>query len=265
MAHERILIVEDEKITAMMISHQIQNLGYEPLGPVATGEEAVEKVCDFCPDAILMDIVLKGQMDGVQAANIIQSKYSCPIIYVTAHSDQSTLDRAKLKKPFGYIIKPINERELHIAIEVALYNYEMEERLKESMEWFRTTLNSIDEAIIALDTRGKVTFMNAVARAFLGWPEADALGTSALEVFNVIDENSASYTGIEPGKGDRCVSIRTREKKVVPVVYRSAPIVNGTEDVMGVVIIFREAPRDQPPCPKNDSDLEARKIGEACR
>ena len=265
MAHERILIVEDEKITAMMISHQIQNLGYEPLGPVATGEEAVANISDFCPDAILMDIILKGPMDGVEAANIIQSKYPCPVIYVTAHSDQSTLDRAKLTKPFGYIVKPISERELHIAIEIALYNYEMEERLKESKEWFRTTLNSIDEAIIALDTRGTVTFINAVARAFLGWPEADALGTSALEVFNVIGEEPSSYTGIEPGKGDRHVSIRTREKKVVPVVYRSAPIVNGTEDVKGVVIIFREAPRDQPLCPKNDSDLEARKIGEPCQ
>ena len=265
MAHERILIVEDEKITAMMISHQIQNLGYEPLGPIATGEEAVANIAEFCPDAILMDITLKGPMDGIEAANSIQSKYFCPIIYVTAHSDQSTLDRAKLKTPFGYIVKPVSERELHIAIEIALYNYKMEERLKESKEWFRTTLNSIDEAIIALDALGTVTFINPVACAFLGWPEEDALETSALDVFNVIGEESASHTGIEPGKGDRNVFIRTRGKKVVPVVYRAAPIMNGTEDIKGIVIIFREAPKDQSLCPKDDSDLESRKIGESCQ
>jgi len=262
MAHARILIVEDEKITAMEISHHVQSLGYEPLGPVASGEEAVATVCDFCPDMILMDIVLKGPMDGIQAATTILSKYHCPVVYITAHSDQSTLDRAKLSKPFGYIIKPISERELHIAIEIALYNHEMEERLKESKVWLRTTLNSIDEAIIALDTRGVVTLINPVAQAFLGWPEADALGTSALEVFKIIREEHASYTGIEPGKGDRHASIHTRERKAVPVVYRAAPIVNGTEDIMGIVIIFREASRDKPLCPKDDPGLKSRKIGE---
>jgi len=262
MARARILIVEDEKITAMEISHHVQSLGYEPLGPVASGEEAVATVCDFCPDAILMDIVLKGPMDGIQAATTILSKYHCPVVYITAHSDQSTLDRAKLSKPFGYIIKPISERELHIAIEIALYNHEMEERLKESKVWLRTTLNSIDEAIIALDTRGVVTLINPVAQAFLGWPEADALGTSALEVFKIISDGHASYTGIEPGKGDRHASIHTRERKAVPVVYRAAPIINGTEDIMGIVIIFREASRDKPLCPKDDPGLKSRKIGE---
>ncbi len=244
MAHERILIVEDEEIVSMMISHQLLELGYEPLGPVASGEEAVANIREFCPDVILMDIILKGSIDGVQAATAIQSIYPCPVIYVTAHSDQFTLDRAKLTKPFGYVVKPVSERDLHIAIEIALHNYEMEERLKESMEWFRTTLNSIDQAIIALDTKGVVTFVNAHASAFLGWSEADAVGTSALEVFNVIGEEGAPHIGIEPVKGDKRASIQTKGKSVVPVVYRAAPIVKSTEDVLGIVIVFREASGD---------------------
>jgi PAS domain S-box-containing protein len=242
MAHERILIVEDEKIAAMELRAHILNLGYEPLGPVSSGEEAIANIRDLCPDAILMDIVLKGPMDGIQASNIILSQYSCPIIYVTAHSDQFTLDRAKSTRPFGYIIKPVDERELHIVIEIALYQHEMEEQLREREQWFRTTLKSIDEAIIALDIQGKVTFINPVAQTFLGWPEADAIGKSALEVFDVVGEESESRPGIRPGKGDKHVSILTREKKALPVVYRAAPIVNGTQDVMGIVIIFRERP-----------------------
>ncbi len=265
MAHERILIVEDERIATMMISHQLVELGYEPVGPVDSGEEAVARVREFCPDVILMDIVLKGTMDGVQAAKAIQSVYPCPVIYVTAHSDQSTLDRAKLTKPFGYIVKPVSERELHIAIEIALHNYHMEEKLKESMEWFRTTLSSIDDAIVALDTEGSVTFMNPVACAFLGWPEADALGMSALEVFNIIGEVPPSSFGVEPKKGDRRGSIRTKDKRIKSVIYRAAPITSGTGDVLGIVIIFREAPGDQPPRLENTPDVEPRKPGETCQ
>jgi DNA-binding NarL/FixJ family response regulator len=117
--HERILIVEEEIITAMEIRHHIQNLGYEPPGPCASGQEAVTNASTLHPDAILMDIIVKGPMDGIRAAQAIPSQQQCPVIYVTAHSDQSTLDRAKVTEPFGYILKSINQRELHAAIEIA--------------------------------------------------------------------------------------------------------------------------------------------------
>ena len=121
MAHERILVVEDEKITALEIAEHLRRLGYQPLGPCASGEEAITSALALHPDAVLMDIALKGPMDGIQAAEAIRSTWRCPVIYVTAHADQATLDRAKVTEPFGYILKPINERELHIAIEIALY------------------------------------------------------------------------------------------------------------------------------------------------
>ncbi len=245
MAHERILIVEDETITGIEIRDHIEELGYEPLGPVAYAEEAVARILDFCPDVILMDITLKGDMDGVQAATEISSSYSCPIIYLTAHSDQVTLDRAKVTEPYGYIVKPINERELHIAIDIALYKHRMERRLKESKEWFESTLKSIDEAIVALDTQGLVTYLNPAAENFLGWPQAEALGKSALEVFNVIGEEPLSAMGVDPGKRDKQVSVCKKDGKVVTIIYRAAPIVSGTEEIVGVVIIFREGRLDQ--------------------
>jgi PAS domain S-box-containing protein len=247
MAHERILIVEDETITAMDICERIRALGYEPLGPVASGRDAIENICVLCPDLVLMDIALRGPMDGVQAAEAIQSTHPCPVVYVTAHSDRSTLDRAKLTAPYGYVLKPVNERELHVAIEIALHRHRMEEQLMESKEWFRVTLKCVDEAIIALDTSGRVTFINPAAQTLLGWPEADALGAGALAVFNVISEESASPGGIALERGDKYVSILTKEKKTISVVYRAAPIAIGTDPAMGTVIIFRETSSDRKP------------------
>jgi len=119
----------------------------------------------------------------------------------------------------------------------------------ESKEWFRVTLRCVDEAIIALDTSGRVTFINPAAQTLLGWPEADALGTGALAVFNVISEESASPGGIALERGDKYVSILTKEKKTMPVVYRAAPIALGSDPAMGIVIIFRETSSNGRPRP----------------
>jgi AmiR/NasT family two-component response regulator len=124
MAHGRILIVEDERITGMDLRQTVRELGYEPIGPVASGQDAVTSALALYPDVVLMDINLRRPMDGIQAAEAIRSQYRCPVIYVTAHSDRTTLDRAKVIEPFVYILKPINEEELHKAIKMALYRHE---------------------------------------------------------------------------------------------------------------------------------------------
>jgi len=120
MTPKRILIVEDEYITGMDIRKTVQELGYEPVGPVASGKDAVASALAIRPNVILMDIILKGRMDGIQAALAIRSECSCPVIYVTAHADQITRDRAKATVPSGWVLKPIDEGELYEAIERAL-------------------------------------------------------------------------------------------------------------------------------------------------
>ena len=127
-----ILVVDDERIVALDITHTLQQMGYAIAGVASTGEEAVARAGDSRPDLVLMDIKLKGSMDGIEAAERIRELFDVPIIYLTAYSDSQTLDRAKSSEPFGYLIKPFDERELHSTIEVALYKHRMERELKEA-------------------------------------------------------------------------------------------------------------------------------------
>ncbi len=129
MAHERILIVEDEYITGENIRQMVQDLGYEPIGPVASGRDALASALAHCPDVVLMDIVLKGPMNGIQVAEAIRSRSRCPVIYVTAASDRFTAELTKTTEPFGRVLKPIDEQKLHTAIEKALNEPTAEEAL----------------------------------------------------------------------------------------------------------------------------------------
>jgi CheY-like chemotaxis protein len=123
MAEGRILIVEDEHIVAMGIKRMLKNLGYTVTGVASSGEDAIVKAESTFPDVVLMDIMLKGDMDGVEAAKKIKEKFEIPIVYLTAYSDNKILERAKTTEPLGYIIKPFDEKDLYSNIEVALHRY----------------------------------------------------------------------------------------------------------------------------------------------
>jgi PAS domain S-box-containing protein len=140
MAKITILIVEDEAIAAEDLSQKLSHLGYGVKGISARGEDAVLLVRDKHPDLVLMDIHLQGWMDGVEAAEIIRREYDIPIVYLTAHSDRTTWQRAKVTEPFGYLLKPFEEMELHTHIEMALYKHQTERKLRQSEERFRLAL-----------------------------------------------------------------------------------------------------------------------------
>ncbi len=118
----KILIVEDDPIVASDIKYKLRDFGYDVSGTAATGEAAIAAVRAHKPAAVLMDITLEGQMDGIQAADTIRRELNVPIVYLTAHSDQATVQRAKLTLPYGYVLKPIREIELKIALEMAIYS-----------------------------------------------------------------------------------------------------------------------------------------------
>ncbi|AKB78711.1 response regulator receiver [Methanosarcina horonobensis HB-1 = JCM 15518] len=126
MAEGRILIVEDEHIVAMGIKRMLKGLGYTVTGVASSGEDAISKAESTFPDLVLMDIMLKGELDGVEAAKEIKERFDVPVVYLTAYSDSNILERVKKTGPFGYIVKPFDEKDLHSNIEIALHRYRKE-------------------------------------------------------------------------------------------------------------------------------------------
>jgi len=140
MPERKVLVVEDERIVALDIKNRLESLGYGITGIVHSGEDAVVHARDHRPDIVLMDIMLEGHMDGIEAARVIQGEYEIPVIFLTAYSDEITIQRAKLSEPYGYILKPFEGRDIHTVVEMALYKHGMESRLKKMERWLSTTL-----------------------------------------------------------------------------------------------------------------------------
>jgi len=141
---KRILVVEDETMIAKDIESKLRNIGYESLPIVRSGEEAVKKAGKLRPDLILMDIVLDGEMDGIDAAEQIRDYFNIPVVYLTAYADGVIIERAKVTEPFGYMIKPFGEKDLHSTIEMAIYKHKSTEKLLKSME---SSINALAMAL----------------------------------------------------------------------------------------------------------------------
>ena len=151
MSKARVLIVEDESIVASDLRLRLERLGYSVPGIFATGEEAIEAVGRLRPELVLMDITLKGKLDGIQTADTIRSQHALPVVYLTAHSDEPTLERAKITDPFGYVLKPFEEREVVATIEMALYKHATERRLKGSEQRLRDILDAAPYGALLFD------------------------------------------------------------------------------------------------------------------
>ena len=168
MNNEKILIVEDEKIIALDLQRRLERFGYTVVGMASEGETAVELARQAGPDIVLMDIYLAGTMDGIDAAGIIRNQLGLPVIFLTAYTDERTLERAKEVEPYGYILKPLKERELYTTIDIALYKYGIEKRLRKQERLFSAILHSINDGIVATDMNLNIQFMNTVAEEITG-------------------------------------------------------------------------------------------------
>jgi len=249
MAKAQILVVEDDNIVVRELRDRLQSLGYAVSAVASYGEEVIEKAAETRPDLVLMDIKLRGDMDGVEAAQEIRDRFDIPVVYLTAYADEDTLQRAKITEPYGYIIKPFEERELHTATEMALYRHGMERKLKESERWLATILRSIGEAVIATDEKGLVTFVNPVAEALTGWKQEDALGKDGTEVFRIVSEETgilaespvtkALREGVIVGLANHSILI-AKDGTETPVDDSAAPIRDDKGKVIGVVLVFRD-------------------------
>ena len=249
MSKTAILIVEDEGIVAADLALKLEQLGYEVAGSAASGEEAVALVIRNHPDLVLMDIWLKGPMDGIEAADVIRRGHDVPVIYLTAHSDPATLARAKVTGPFGYILKPFEQREMATQIEMALYRHQADRQLRQQREWLRVTLSSIGDAVIATDAEGRLTFLNPVAESLTGWRTEEAFGQPVRSVFRVVNEQTGQPLE-EPVtsvlSSGRAVALANhaalvgKDGQKVPIEDSASPILDAAGQMIGAVLVFHD-------------------------
>ena len=174
MKKTRVLIVEDEGILSMDMSNSLRAMGYEVIDAVPTGEEALKQIENEVPELVLMDVQLAGEMDGIQTAEKINRMYNIPIIYISGHTDELTLSRAKITGPYGYITKSFNYTELHTTIDMAIYKNEMQRKVVENENLLDTTLENIGDAVINIDSEGYIKYLNAKAATMLNIKKSQA-------------------------------------------------------------------------------------------
>jgi diguanylate cyclase (GGDEF)-like protein/PAS domain S-box-containing protein len=245
----KILIVEDDISVSEVIKENLLLLGYLVTAIADSGKQALKEVALNRPDLVLMDICLKGKMDGIQASVKIWDKFKVPVIYLTANSDINTVPQAKDTALFGYITKPFNERELHSTIEIALHRHKLEKHLKEREQWLATILSSLGDAVIATDDKSCITFLNPVAELLTGWKQKDAFGKNATEIFNIFHEETriavdspiaqALQLGIVVSLPEKTVLIN-KNSVVIPIDDSTAPILDDRGRITGVVLVFRD-------------------------
>ena len=183
MAEVKILLVEDESIEAMDIKRTLESFGYEVPYVASSGEDAIEKAPAILPDLILMDIILNGEIDGIQVANEIE-KLNIPVIYLTAHTEESTVQKAKLTDPYGYIIKPYEQKDLKNAIDIAIYKHDLESKLKASENKYRSIVENVMDAYFRGDTEGRIIMASpSAAKMFRFASPEEMIGLPVLSLY----------------------------------------------------------------------------------
>ena len=249
MEKKKIFVVEDESIVSLEIQSRLKSLGYAISGAAASGDEAIRKVIDLKPDLILMDIRIKGEIDGIETAAEIKKIYDIPIIFLTAYADPVTIQRAKIADPFGYIIKPFEERELNISIEIALYKDHTQKLIREKDKWLSAILRSVGDAVIATDTLGKIKFINQVAERLTGYTKEEAINKELCSIFKIRSEATKEYvtnpvqkvmqTGDIVGLANHTELI-SKDGSVYPIADSGSPIRNENGNITGVVVVFQD-------------------------
>src|SRR5262245_44800563 len=251
MIRARVMIVEDERITAEDIHDILSHLGYTVTAVVSAGEEAIREAERTKPDLVMMDIRIKGEMDGIEAAREIRERFGIPAIYLTAHADRETLDRAKLAEPLGYLIKPFQEAELLASIEMALHKQKVDERLKQRRELASSALRSMDQAVITTDKEGVITLINPAAESWTGWKLGQTRYAHIDQVMQLKGHRRTSSFVQRAIRNEAleefeegCLLV-SRGGEARPIGGSISPIRDHSGQITGVTIVFGSAREDR--------------------
>src|SRR2546422_3468066 len=245
MESTQILVVEDESIVAKDLARRLQDRGYAVPVVVSSGADAIQKAAETRPGLILMDIHLRGEIDGVEAAAQIRTRFDIPVVYLTAYADEATLERAKRTEPFGYILKPYKERELQATIEMALYKHQMEGRLKESEERYRDLFENVNDGLVSISLDGTITTVNLGLEAMLRWPREELIG----QLYDKISTPASAAQGEDRLRRALAVErfpltyeagLVRQDGSVVPVEVRASFLHDKEGKLIGILGIHRD-------------------------
>ena len=241
---KRIYIVEDEAILALDLAERLTELGYDVCGSADNAAKALLDVNLFKPDLVLMDMHLKGETDGIEAAEEILRTRRTAVVFLTAYSDPDTIARATEVAPYGYLTKPLQPQGLKPAIEVALRLSQMERRLSESEHWYAATLRGVADGVVATDAEGAVCFMNPAAERLTQWPQALALGVPAWQVLNFRDACTGLPTRQEGVLRDGHVRVGdvllAKTGQQVAIDHSQSAIRDEVGELLGAVTVLRD-------------------------
>jgi len=225
-----ILIVEDEGIVARDLRYRLETMGYKVAGMTSTGDEAVLKAWELRPDLVLMDIVLKGDLDGIESARMMRERADIPVVYLTAYADEETIQRTEASGPFGYLVKPFEDRELEACIEVALFKHRSERELRASETRFRSTVQMAQDAVLIADAEHHIIIWNRGAERMFGYRSEEVVGTPLENLFPEKDAQafreslarSSPGSAAPPQTGLVEHSARRKDRSDFPVEYSTA-------------------------------------------
>jgi len=245
----RVLVVEDEALIGEEIRQRLERLNYEVIAVVDQGVKAIAITEEARPDLVLMDIRIKGPMDGIEAGKEIYRRFGTPVLHLTAHSDEATLQRAISEAAFGYVLKPFDPEALQVAIQVALNRHRSEQQLREGGLAYDTILSGISDAVIAADGAGNIRFMNPVAEALTGWQDGSGQGLPAAQILRLADESSLDavecpiiqvLSNPKLAYAPNQFLLLGRDGSMIPVEVSASCLSNAAGNVIGASAVLRD-------------------------
>jgi PAS domain S-box-containing protein len=246
----RVLVVEDEIVVSEDLQQRLTGLGFEIAAAADTAAEAIELAGSTQPDVALMDIMLHGRPEGIDAAEHLRFQLDIPVIYLTAHSDSATLRRAKMTDPSGYIVKPFDDAQLRVAIEMAPIRHNLERKTRHAANWLSATLTSIGDAVIATDTEAVVLLLNPAAEKLTGWSQDEAAGRPCADILHLVSQSTGepiedpARSALRHGlvirlEPDTVLITRRGEQRFVD--DSASPIADASGKVLGAVVVLVDA------------------------
>jgi len=250
----KVMVVEDEAIIARDIQMQLTSFGFAVTGTPRTAADTFRQVERDSPDIVLMDISIAGEVDGVAAADIVRTRYGLPVIYLTAHTDAATIERARLTDPFGYIVKPLGNTNMKPLITMALNKHRIERQIEHHRKMLSTILQGLPGAVLVAEPSGEILFLNQAAERLTGWAKEEAAGKGFAEVasledcqgraisFQLVREAIAINETVRIPRGSALIA---RDRRAIAVSGQLAVTRGANGEPAGVFITLQDVTAEQ--------------------